>query len=103
MDDEVVALSLRLSESEFMQYSEVENHDDFYSFTGEGGVRVWDGRGVGIMYDVALEDLRRLEQELLVVGSHYIQQEGGERGKVGQDSEHCRGNCLLGSTSAYCL
>ena len=65
-----------------MQYMEVENHDDFYSFNGEGSVKVWDNRGVGVMYDAAIEDLKRVERELLVVGTYYIQQERGGKIKV---------------------
>ena len=64
-----------------MQYSEVENHDDFYSFSGSSDVpvKVWDPQGVGIVYDAALEDLEMLENELLLVGSYYIQQDGGQK------------------------
>ena len=57
---------------------EVENHDDFYSFSEDGNVRVWDQGGVGVTYDVAMEDLRKLEGELLTVGSYYIMKEGGK-------------------------
>ena len=66
-----------ISESEFMQYIEVENHDDFYSFDEEGHVRVWDSQGVAVVYDVVLEDLLRLERELLTLGSYYVLKEGG--------------------------
>ena len=55
-----------------MHYMEVENHDDFYSFDGKGSVQVWDEKGVSIMYDVAMEDLKELERELLMVGSYYM-------------------------------
>lgn len=72
-----------------MQYMEVENHDDFYSFNVEGKVRVWDQRGVAIVYEAALEDLQKLESELLTVGSYFIQQEGGEAKK-----EVCVLSCL---------
>jgi len=65
-----------ISESEFMQYMEVENHDDFYSFNEEGHVRVWDPQGVAVVYDVVLDDLLRLERELLTLGSYYIMREG---------------------------
>ena len=32
----------RVNETEFMQFSEVENHDDFYSFTSDYHVRSCD-------------------------------------------------------------
>ena len=57
---------------------EVENHDDFYLFSEDGHVRVWDQGGVGVTYDVAVEDLRKLEEELLTIGSYYIMKEGGK-------------------------
>ena len=70
-----------------MQYMEIENRDDFYSFTSSCSssdlpVRVWDSQGVGVMYEVALEDLQRLEEELLVIGSYYILQGGDRRKKM---------------------
>ena len=60
-----------------MQFTEVENHDDFYEFhlgseTGTGLVSVWDPQGTAVVYDVAMEDLQELERELLVVGTYYI-------------------------------
>jgi hypothetical protein len=66
-----------LSEVKFMQFTEVENHDDFYEFhvgpeTGTGLVSVWDPQGTAVVYDVAMEDLQELERELLVVGTYYI-------------------------------
>ena len=67
-----------ISEAEFMQCMEVENHDDFYSFSEDGHVRVWDQGGVGVTYNIAMEDLQKLEGELLTVGSYYIMKEGGK-------------------------
>ena len=51
---------------------DVENHDDFYSFDKDNQIKVWDSNGVGVVYDVALEDLKLLEAELQVVGSYYL-------------------------------
>ena len=62
----------RINQSEFMTFMEVENHDDFYSFDKDNQVKVWDSNGVGVVYDVALDDLKQLEAELQVVGSYYI-------------------------------
>ncbi len=63
---------LRVDQSDFMRYMEVENHDDFYSFDGKGSVHVWDEKGVAIMYEMTLEDIKQLEKELLMVGSYYM-------------------------------
>ena len=40
-----------------MEFTEVENHDDFYT-TDEGRVHVQDQRGYFIMYEAALHDLQ---------------------------------------------
>ena len=62
----------RVDQSEFMQYMEVENHDDFYSFEASNQIRVWDQQGVGVVYDSAIQDLSSLEKELLTVASYYL-------------------------------
>ncbi|CAF0884068.1 unnamed protein product [Brachionus calyciflorus] len=62
----------RLNEAEFMEFSEIENHDDFYSVDEKGFVHVQDQRGYFIMYDAALSDIKKLENELLMVASYYI-------------------------------
>lgn len=71
-----------------MQFTEVENHDDFYEFhstpeSGRGLVTVWDSQGVNIIYDAALEDLRGLEKELLIIGTYYIEKGCGLVSKGG--------------------
>ena len=55
-----------------MTFMEVENHDDFYSFDKDNQVKVRDPSGVGVVYDVAIDDLKQLEAELEVVGSYYL-------------------------------
>lgn len=55
-----------------MEFAEVENLHDFYS-AEERLVHTQDQRGFYIVYDTALKDLEELENELLLVGSHYIQ------------------------------
>lgn len=70
------AVISRVDQSDFMRYMEVENHDDFYSFDCEGSVHVWDQRGVAILYDSSKEDLKKLETELLMVGSYYMRKVG---------------------------
>ncbi|CAJ1073323.1 uncharacterized protein si:ch73-242m19.1 isoform X2 [Xyrichtys novacula] len=57
--------------SEFMVFPEVENLHDFYS-AEERFIHTQDQRGFYIMYDEALKDLQELEDELLLVGSHFI-------------------------------
>jgi hypothetical protein len=61
----------RITEDEFMEYTEIENHDDFY-ILDEGFIHVQDQRGYFIVYDIALEDFKKLEHELLQIGSYYI-------------------------------
>ena len=63
-----------VSTSEFMQYLEVENHDDYYSFD-EPLIRVWDQAGKLVMYDTAEDRLEKLEQDLLTTASYYIQKD----------------------------
>lgn len=40
-----------------MEFTEVQNHDDFYS-VDEGRVHVQDQRGYFVMYEEAIADLR---------------------------------------------
>ncbi|XP_041669132.1 uncharacterized protein LOC121526549 [Cheilinus undulatus] len=56
--------------SEFMEFAEVENLHDFYS-TEEQFIHTQDQTGFYIVYDVALKDLQELENELLLIGSHF--------------------------------
>ena len=46
----------RLHEMDFMEFSEVENHDDFYTLD-DGRIHVQDQRGYYIVYDAAVKDL----------------------------------------------
>lgn len=48
----------KISENEFMEFSEIENHDDFYSHDDMNFVHVQDQRGYYIVYDVAVSDLK---------------------------------------------
>lgn len=56
----------------------MENQDDYYS-TEAGYVHTQDQQGVHVMYDEALSDLKELEAELLLVASHYIEKEKGQK------------------------
>ncbi len=48
----------RVAEDEFIEFSEIDNHDDFYTTDGHANVHVQDQRGYFIVYDVALHDLK---------------------------------------------
>ncbi|XP_006840055.1 PREDICTED: uncharacterized protein LOC102811325 [Chrysochloris asiatica] len=73
---------------QFMEFSEVENQDDFYT-TAAGYIHTQDQQGVYVIYDKALSDLKELEAELLLVASHYIEKEKshkeGSKSQAGQD------------------
>ncbi|XP_034419431.1 uncharacterized protein si:ch73-242m19.1 [Cyclopterus lumpus] len=64
--------------SEFMEFAEVENLHDFYS-AEQRFVHAQDQRGLYIVYDAALRDLQELEDELLLVGSRFLQRDGVKR------------------------
>lgn len=49
----------------------LNNHDDFYTFKDDR-ILVQDQKGYYVMYDAALRDYKFLEQELLLVCSHFI-------------------------------
>ncbi|XP_020946494.1 putative uncharacterized protein C6orf183 homolog isoform X8 [Sus scrofa] len=68
---------------QFMEFSEVENQDDYYSMEA-GYIHTQDQQGIYVMYDEALSDLKELETELLLVASHYVEKEKGH--KVGGKS-----------------
>ncbi|XP_060545086.1 uncharacterized protein LOC117660839 isoform X3 [Pantherophis guttatus] len=68
---------------QFMEFAEVENHDDFYTVE-EAYIHTQDQRGAFVMYDVALQDLKETEKHLLLVASQYI--EVGKGQKAGPDS-----------------
>lgn len=55
-----------------MEFAEVENHDDFYTVE-EMYIHTQDQQGAYVMYDVALQDLKLLEKELLLVATQYIE------------------------------
>ncbi|KAM4771028.1 uncharacterized protein WCC33_002830 [Rhinophrynus dorsalis] len=61
----------KVHSTQFMEFSEVENHDDFYTLE-DGIMHTQDQRGAYIMYDVALEDLQEIQEELLLMTSCFI-------------------------------
>lgn len=46
-----------MSETEFMEFCDIQNHDDFYLWE-EGRVHVQDQQGYYIVYDAAINDLK---------------------------------------------
>ncbi|KAI4567302.1 hypothetical protein MJG53_008880 [Ovis ammon polii x Ovis aries] len=68
----------RVQSIQFMEFSEVENQDDYYSMDA-GYIHTQDQQGVYVMYDEALSDLKDLETKLLLVASHYIEREKGHK------------------------
>ncbi|VDK31054.1 unnamed protein product [Dibothriocephalus latus] len=70
--------SPRIKESEFIQFSDVENHDDFY-YHEDHRIHVRDQVGYWIVYDCALEDMKTLENDLLLLATHFIQKDKNMR------------------------
>ncbi len=52
----LLTVNSRMSEAEFMEFSDMDNHDDFYTID-EGRIHVQDQRGYFVMYDAATKDL----------------------------------------------
>ncbi|XP_059501211.1 uncharacterized protein LOC125452245 [Stegostoma tigrinum] len=74
--------------TEFMEFSEIENHDDFYT-SEEDLIHTQDQRGIYIIYDVAIKDLTELENQLLLLATQYI--EKGQRICQGSPVEGSQG------------
>lgn len=70
--------------AQFMEFAEVENHDDFHT-RDDGYIHTQDQRGAYIVYDVALEDLKKLENQLLLVASQYIEK---DKSKIATGPKH---------------
>ncbi|CAI9720002.1 Hypothetical predicted protein [Octopus vulgaris] len=62
----------KISETDFIEYSEIENHDDFYEIEGER-IYIRDQQGLYIIYDEAINDFKQLEEDLLLLASFYIE------------------------------
>ncbi|XP_071476027.1 uncharacterized protein [Diadema antillarum] len=73
----------KLSEAEFMEFSDIENHDDFYTID-EGRVHVQDQRGYFVVYDSAKRDFDELEKDLLLIATHYLEKDRENRTRHGQ-------------------
>ncbi|VDK35139.1 unnamed protein product [Taenia asiatica] len=68
----------RIKESEFMQFADVENHDDFY-YHKDCRIHVRDQVGYWIVYDCALDDFNELERNLMLLATHFIQKDKAMR------------------------
>ncbi|XP_077868441.1 uncharacterized protein LOC100372084 [Saccoglossus kowalevskii] len=68
----------RVNEAEFMEFSEIDNHDDFYTVE-EGRVHVQDQKGYYVIYDSALQDIKDLERDLLLIATHFIEKDKDHR------------------------
>jgi hypothetical protein len=62
-------------ESEFMELQNIEARDDYYAFEDLSNVHVWDQNGKLIIYDVAETRLKELENDLLIIGTFFMQKE----------------------------
>ncbi|XP_053568078.1 uncharacterized protein LOC128657700 [Bombina bombina] len=60
--------------AQFMEFSEVENHTDFYMME-DGIIHTQDQRGAFIMYDIALTDLQELQEQILLMTTHLIEED----------------------------
>ncbi|KAG9493346.1 hypothetical protein GDO78_001317 [Eleutherodactylus coqui] len=65
---------LQVHSAQFMEFSEAENHNDFYT-TEDGIVHTQDQRGAFVMYDAALQDLQQLSDQLLLLTTLYIEKD----------------------------
>ncbi|XP_048793577.1 uncharacterized protein LOC125689888 isoform X1 [Lagopus muta] len=64
----------KVHSTQFMEFADVENHDDFHT-REDGYIHTQDQHGTYIIYDVALKDLKELENQLLLVASQYIEKD----------------------------
>ncbi|KAM9316636.1 uncharacterized protein PAF06_007690 [Gastrophryne carolinensis] len=64
----------KVHSGQFMEFSEVENHNDFYKIE-DGIIHTQDQRGAYIIYDVALDDLKELQNQLLLHTTLLIERE----------------------------
>ncbi|XP_073531933.1 uncharacterized protein [Phyllobates terribilis] len=65
---------LQVHSEEFMEFSEVENHNDLYTVE-DGIIHTQDQRGVYVMYDAALEDIKQLQDHMLLLTTLYIEKD----------------------------
>ncbi|XP_053377209.1 uncharacterized protein LOC123529723 isoform X3 [Mercenaria mercenaria] len=84
-------LDFKLNESEFVEFADVDNHDDFFTID-DGRIHVQDQRGYYIMYDSAIKDLEELERGLMLLATHFIEKDRNLRGisRVNKVSESAR-------------
>jgi hypothetical protein len=79
----------------FMQSDEhIENVDDFAHETmidNDGSIiHVQDSTGLHIIYDCAFDDVNELEQEIISIGSYFIEKASLKHKKLSQDNDFLR-------------
>ena len=79
----------------YMQSGEhIENVEDFASeinLEHDGStVHVRDAIGLYVVYDCALEDIKELEEEIVAIGSYFIEKASLKQSKAQSDSEYAR-------------
>ncbi|XP_071997916.1 uncharacterized protein [Engystomops pustulosus] len=78
---------LQVHSAQFMEFSEVDNHNDFYT-VDDYMVHTQDQRGAFVMYDTALEDLQQLQDQLLLLTTLYIEKDRSCKNEVNSDWAH---------------
>uniref|UniRef100_A0A5K3ERZ5 DUF4549 domain-containing protein n=2 Tax=Mesocestoides corti TaxID=53468 RepID=A0A5K3ERZ5_MESCO len=68
----------RIKETEFMQFADIENHDDFY-YHVDHRIHVRDQVGCWVVYNCAVEDYNCLERDLMLLATHFIQKDKAMR------------------------
>ncbi|GAB1600133.1 hypothetical protein Ahia01_000290800, partial [Argonauta hians] len=61
----------KIAETNFIEHCNIENIEDFYEINGDN-IYVQDQEGYNIIYDIAVDDFKKLEEDLLILGSLYI-------------------------------
>ncbi|CAH8518140.1 unnamed protein product [Schistosoma turkestanicum] len=77
----------KVKEFDFMQFADIENHDDFY-YHEQDRIHVKDQVGYWIVYDCALNDFRELENDLLINATNFIQNYGTKSMTANQTQKH---------------
>ncbi|XP_018419239.1 PREDICTED: transmembrane protein FLJ37396 [Nanorana parkeri] len=67
-------MSSEVHSVQFMEFSEVENHNDYYIIE-DGIAHTQDRKGAFIVYDVAFDDLQELQHQLLLLATLFIERE----------------------------
>ncbi|XP_029452705.1 uncharacterized protein LOC115088588 [Rhinatrema bivittatum] len=88
---------------QFMEFSEVDNHDDFYSVDGDGCMHTQDQRGAYIVYSAAMSDLKELEKQLLLVASQYMERETSLRLSKWESGKEAQAGWALATVDRFAV